>query len=115
MMLIILLRQQVHQCLSFHVSSAGQHQKKNRALSPAPYLSLSLSLSHTHTLTHTHTHTYTRSHTHTHTANLMSAQTSPVRLRLQDVEVRYSWGFSRYVSIMKLRYARYLKHTHTHT
>lgn len=38
--------------------------------------------------------------------NLMRAQTSPVRLRLQDVELRYSCGFSRYVSIMKLRYAR---------
>lgn len=38
--------------------------------------------------------------------HLMTAQTSPVRLRLQDVELRYSWGLSRYVSIMKFRYAR---------
>lgn len=35
--------------------------------------------------------------------HLMMAQTSPARLRRQAVEVRYSWGFRRYVSIMKLR------------
>lgn len=39
----------------------------------------------------------------------MMAQTSPARLRRQAVEVRYSCGFSRYVSIMKLRYAKYLR------
>lgn len=38
----------------------------------------------------------------------MMAQTSPARLRRHAVEVRYSWGLSRYVSIMKLRYAKYL-------
>lgn len=33
----------------------------------------------------------------------MMAQTSPAKLRRHAVEVRYSCGFSRYVSIMKLR------------
>lgn len=37
---------------------------------------------------------------------LMMAQTSPARFRRQAVEVRYSWGLSRYVSIMKFRYAK---------
>lgn len=33
----------------------------------------------------------------------MMAHTSPVRFRRQEVEVRYSCGLRRYVSIMKLR------------
>lgn len=40
------------------------------------------------------------------TSYRMMAHTSPVRLRLHDVELRYSCGFSRYVSIIKFRYAR---------
>lgn len=33
----------------------------------------------------------------------MMAHTSPVRFLRQEVEVRYSCGLRRYVSIMKLR------------
>ncbi len=36
----------------------------------------------------------------------MIAHTSPARFLRQAVEVRYSCGFSRYVSIMKFLYAR---------
>lgn len=35
--------------------------------------------------------------------HLMMAHTSPVRFLRQEVEVRYSCGLRRYVSIMKLR------------
>ena len=36
----------------------------------------------------------------------MIAQTSPAKLRLHAVLVMYSVGLRRYVSIMKLRYAK---------
>uniref|UniRef100_A0A914ZK84 Uncharacterized protein n=1 Tax=Parascaris univalens TaxID=6257 RepID=A0A914ZK84_PARUN len=39
--------------------------------------------------------------------NLRMAHTSPPRLRRHAVDDRYSNGFRRYVSIMKLRYATY--------
>lgn len=40
---------------------------------------------------------------------LITAHTSPVKFLRQAVLVKYSWGFRRYVSIMKFRYAKYLK------
>ena len=39
---------------------------------------------------------------------LITAHTSPVRFLRHAVLVKYSWGFRRYVSIMKFRYAKYL-------
>ncbi|KAL0599816.1 LINE-1 retrotransposable element ORF1 protein [Plecturocebus cupreus] len=38
-----------------------------------------------------------------------AAHTSPVKFLRQAVLVKYSWGFRRYVSIIKFRYAKYLK------
>lgn len=43
------------------------------------------------------------------TLYLITAHTSPVRFLRQAVLVKYSWGFRRYVSIIKFRYAKYLK------
>lgn len=74
-----------------HRPPSGQPRRRKWATQPqslAPLQHCSLKLEHTH---------------------LIMAHTSPAKFLRQAVTVRYSVGFNRYVSIIKLRYAMYLK------